>query len=95
VVSAAGGLVAIGVGTAFGLSAASTKSDADAECTSAGCTAAGKSLLADAGSSADVATVGFVVGGVLLATGAVLWITSPSLRASSMLGRDLHAGIRF
>lgn len=83
VVSAAGGLVGLGLGTAFALDGSSTQSDADARCTSAGCTPEGKALLADAGASADVATVGFITGAALLATGAVLWIASPSLRAGS------------
>ena len=84
VVAASGGVVALGVGTVFALKAASTQSDADAKCTSAGCSPEGKILLADAGTSADVATVTFVVGAALVATGAVLWLTSPSLRASAV-----------
>ena len=94
-VSAASGLVAIGIGSVFGLQAAGTKSDADGKCTSAGCSAEGKTLLTDAGNSADVATVTLVVGAALVATGAVLWFTSPSLRASSVALSDLRAGIRF
>lgn len=104
VVAASGGLVAIGVGTFFGLRAASTQRDADAKCTSAGCTPEGKSLLSDAGASADVSTITFVIGAALVATGAVLWFTSPSLRttaapnaaaAASTNLRDLRAGFRF
>lgn len=96
VVAASGGLVAIGIGTVFALKASGTKSDADRECTSAGCSPAGKSLLADAGSSADVATITFVVGAALVATGAVLWLTSPSLRTTAAtMTRDLRAGLRF
>ncbi len=97
VVAASGGLVALGVGTAFLFKAASTQRDADAKCTSAGCTPEGKTLMADAGASADVATVTFIVGAALVATGAVLWLTSPSLRSSpSATLRDLRAGtVRF
>jgi hypothetical protein len=91
VVAASGGLVALGIGTVFALKASSTQRDADAKCTSAGCTPEGKTLLSDAGASADVATVTFIVGAALVATGAVLWFTSPSLRTT----RDLHAGLRF
>jgi hypothetical protein len=95
VVAAAGGVVAVGVGTVFALGASSTKNDADGKCTPAGCTAEGKNLLTDAGHKADAATVTFVIGGALLATGAVLWITSPSLRASTgaARARDLAAGV--
>ena len=95
VVTAAGGLIALGIGSVFGLQAASAKSDADASCTSAGCTLEGKSLLADAGQSADVATISLFVGAALVATGAVLWLTSPSLRASSVAMTALPAGLRF
>lgn len=80
IVSAGLGIVGLGVGSAFGLSASGTKSEADSFCTPAGCTADGKGLLADAGAAADVSTVFFSVGAVLLVTGAVLWLTSPSLR---------------
>lgn len=79
VVSAGLGVVGLGVGSAFGLSASGTKSDADAKCVPAGCTAEGKALLADAGSSADASTIAFSVGAVLLVTGVVLWVASPSL----------------
>lgn len=107
VVAASSGLVAMGIGTVFALKAASTQRDADAMCTSAGCTSEGKSLLSNAGASADVATVTFIIGAALVATGAVLWITSPSLRtsagsassasatAASTAMRDLRAGFRF
>ena len=99
VVSVATGLVGVVVGAAFALDASSTQGKADAKCTSAGCTPEGKTLLADAGSSADIATVGFVAGTVLLATGVVLWLASPSLRAAGApppsATRDLRAGFRF
>lgn len=98
VAAAAGGLVAIGASTIFALQASSTKSDADALCTSAGCTSEGKSLLADAGQSADIATVTFVIGAALLTTGAVLWLASPSFRASSSATTrvaELAGGLRF
>ena len=96
VVAASSGVVALGVGTLFLLKAASTQSDADAKCTGAGCTPEGRSLMSDAGTSADVATVTFIVGAALVATGAVLWLTSPSLRtAASTATRDLRGGLRF
>lgn len=94
VVAAASGLVSFGASAIFAIDASSTKSDADRQCSSAGCTADGKGLLADAGQSADVSTITFVLGAALLATGAVLWLTSPSLRAP--VSRFATAtGIRF
>ncbi len=83
VVAASAGIVALGVGTIFTVKAAGQKSDGDALCTSAGCTPEGQSLLHDAGASADVATVTVIVGAALVATGAVLWLTSPSLRPAA------------
>ncbi|MBS2014158.1 MAG: tetratricopeptide repeat protein [Deltaproteobacteria bacterium] len=80
VVSAGLGVVGLGIGSAFGLSASSTKSDADAGCAPAGCTAGSKALLADAGSAADASTVAFTVGAAFLVAGVVLWVVSPSLR---------------
>lgn len=96
VVAASSGVVAIGFGTLFTVKAASTQRDADAKCTSAGCTPEGRSLLSDAGASADIATVTFIVGAALLTTGAVLWLTSPSLRtATSITTHALGTGLRF
>lgn len=80
IVTGGAGLVGLGLGTAFAISASSTQHDADALCTSAGCTAEGKTLLTDAGRSADIASVGFIAGAALLAAGTVLWVASPSLR---------------
>lgn len=91
---AAGGLVAMSVTTIFALQASGTKSDADARCTTAGCTPEGKTLLADAGQSADIATVTFVIGAALLTTGAVLWLVSPSLRSSSSASASASATTR-
>jgi hypothetical protein len=82
VVVASAGVVALGVGTVFTVKAAGQKSDGNALCTSAGCSPEGQALLHDAGSSADAATVSVIVGAALVATGAVLWLTSPSLRSA-------------
>jgi hypothetical protein len=74
------GLVGIGLGTFFGLQASSTWSDAKKECTDYpnGCTAKGVSLKDDAAGQATISTVGFIVGGVGLAAGAVLFFTAGS-----------------
>lgn len=73
------GLVATGFGVGFGVDAIVTKNDAERFCRPAGCTDAGLTGLHDAGTSADVSTVLFAVGGSLLITGTILWLTSPSL----------------
>jgi len=78
------GLVGVVVGSAFGLSARGQWNDAVDLCKQTPCTnpegiKAGK----DAGSAADASTVFFIVGGVALAAGAVLWFTAPSGKSSS------------
>jgi hypothetical protein len=98
VAATAGGLVAAGIGTAFGISAASAKNDADAQCTAAGCTPDGRDRLDEAGRRADVATVAFAAAGALVVTGVVLWIVSPSLGApakASARPRDAAFVVRF
>jgi len=77
VVSAALGVVGLGVGTGFGIETFSKKSDyqqnqVGGRCINAACV----SLSQDAVNDATASTVSFVVGGVLVATGAVLWLTS-------------------
>lgn len=92
VVAASAGVVALGIGTVFTLKAASQKSDGNDLCTSAGCQPAGQTLLHDAGTSADLATVSVIIGAALIATGAVVWFTSPSLRTAAALPTR---GLRF
>ncbi len=86
VVGVSAGVVALGIGTVFALKAAGAQSDADPECGNDGCSPRGKTLLADAGKSADISTVTFIVGAALVATGAVLWFASPSLRTAAARG---------
>lgn len=80
-VASGAGIVGLGLGTFFGVSAISNKSDASCnendECD--------PTKLADARSSATMATVGFVAGGTLLAGGLVLLIIAP--RRTSPTGR--------
>jgi hypothetical protein len=74
------GIVGLGLGTFMGLQASSKWSDAKKECSAFpnGCTAKGVSLQKDASSQATLSTVGFIVGGVGLAAGAVLFFTAGS-----------------
>jgi hypothetical protein len=74
---AGGGLVAVAIGSYFGLSARSKWSDAD--CANQVCPTAERQQMAeDAKKSAYVSTGLFVGGGVLMAVGAVLYFTAPS-----------------
>jgi hypothetical protein len=78
------GIVGLGVGTAFGVMALSQKSDAQSLCSHDPCSdRTGVNEWSTADSSGNVSTVGFVVGGIALAGGAVLWFTAPSLNRGS------------
>lgn len=73
------GLVAIGVGSFFGLQAKSKQDDALTHCrTDTLCTAEGVSLGSDAKSAATLSTIMFGVGLAAVATGIVLYVTAPS-----------------
>ncbi len=74
------GVAGLVVGSVFGLKASSKWSDAKQHCAAVpeNCNADGIALQQDATSAARISTIGFVVGGVGLAAGAVLWLTAPS-----------------
>ena len=77
-VLAAAGVVGLGVGAAFGVESMSKHGDAQKACPGATCPdAAGASLWHDAVTAGNASTVAFVVGGVVLAGGAVLWLAAP------------------
>jgi len=80
------GVVGIGLGAFFGIQASSNWSDAKKECTAYpyGCTTKGVSLQEDASSQATISTVAFIVGGVALAGGAVLYFTAGSSKQESV-----------
>jgi len=79
-IGAAGvGVIGIGVGTFFGLRAASLKDDA--ACTTT-CTTEGDRILADARSAGTVSTISFIAGGALLVGGALLYFLAPNKRAA-------------
>jgi serine/threonine-protein kinase len=74
------GIAGVAVGSVFGLVAMSKRSEyrshvgADGQCTDMTCQTASHSAY----SAGTVSTIAFVAGGVLLATGGVLWLTAPS-----------------
>lgn len=77
-ITGVGGLI---VGSVFGLEAKSKNDQAlePQNCrTSTLCNQTGLDLTNDAKSAATVSTVSFVAGGVLVATGAVVWLTAPA-----------------
>ncbi len=75
---ATGGLavIGLGLGSAFGLMAASRKSDAQAVCPGDCIDADGVAKWDDAKTAARLSDVFFIAGGVLLAGTAVLWFTA-------------------
>jgi hypothetical protein len=66
------GLVAIGVGTIFGIATFEKKSEADRECDSRYCTHRGLELYDQARTSAAISTGAFIIGFVGLGAGAML-----------------------
>jgi hypothetical protein len=78
------GVVGVGVGTIFGLQSMSKNSDATAKCPAACSDQAGVELWNDARSAGNISTIGFVVGGVGLATGAILWFTAKPSRTTAL-----------
>ena len=73
------GVVGLGLGTVFGVMASSQKNDAQSACPSNPCsTQDGANKWSTAGSTGNISTIGFIVGGVAVAGGAVLWFTAPS-----------------
>lgn len=77
------GIVAIGVGAAFGLRASSQASDADAFCQGRFCTPEGLAGHDDAQASALVSTIAFGVGLVAVAAGVYLVLANPKAASSA------------
>ena len=81
-VSGGAAIVALGIGTGFGVDAISKKSQyqqhqVNGQCIDEQCV----TLSTQAVSAAAGSTVGFVLGGVFVAAGAVLWFTAPGADA--------------
>jgi hypothetical protein len=80
------GVVGIGIGAYFGVESFSKHSDYVSHCSGGFCDATGLSGHADAVTAGNVATVAFLAGGALVATGAVLWFTSPKTSSTTGTG---------
>jgi hypothetical protein len=84
------GLVGLGLGVIFGLQANSKFDESKKDPNGTGCDAndfcgaQGKQARSDAQSAGTLSTVGFVAGGVLLATGVALVVFAPSSSKSSV-----------
>lgn len=79
------GVAGVAVGAAFGLVASGKASDAESKCPNRVCVSGSEGArdLDNAKSSATISTVGFVVGGVGVATGTVLLLLARSSSSSS------------
>ncbi len=85
IVVGAVGIVGVGLGTVFALSAKSKYNDSLANCSTSSpneCMQTGVDQRNSARTSGNIASVAFAVGGVALATGIVLWLTAPSSHGS-------------
>ena len=91
------GVVALGIGSYFGLHAISknNESGANGNCVVDACSVAGKQVRVDAISAGNTSTVLFIVGGVLVAGGVALFLvggpkspgeTKPVVAASPAVG---------
>lgn len=78
---AGAGLVAVGLGTFFGLDTFAKRDDRDRHCTGAVCDAEGMRLHDEAGTSATISTITFGAGAAALAAGAYLFLTAPSTKS--------------
>jgi hypothetical protein len=83
IVAAGAGVVSIGLGGYFGVQALSKHSDYVAHCPNNVCDPTGIQLHDDAASDATAATIAMTAGAVLVAGGAVLWLTAPSTGRAS------------
>jgi hypothetical protein len=86
------GVIGVGVGTIFGLQSMSKHSDASTKCPGACSDQAGVELWNDARSAGTLSTIGFAVGGVGLATGAILWFTAKTPSRTTALQADIGPG---
>ena len=78
------GLAGIATGSVFGFLAKAHLNDSNGHCTGSVCDSTGDSALSAARSSATVSTVGFIAGGVLLAGGVVIYLTTPRASAPTV-----------
>ena len=83
----AAGIVALGVGGAFGIDSIVRHDQAQSHCGANGCDSTGVSMRNDARTAGDASTIAFAGGGALLLVGILTYVTAP--RATPIgLGRD-------
>ena len=84
-VVAGAGVVALGVGTVFGVKAMSSADDARETCPNGHCNdASGETAASDAHTQATISNVSFVLGAAAVATGVVLYFTLPTKQGTQV-----------
>jgi len=79
------GVVSVVIGAVFGLKSISKHSDYEALCAENVCSTAAAPIHDEAVAAGDVSTVAFLVGGAMVAGGAVLWVVAQKQAPSSAL----------
>jgi hypothetical protein len=93
VVAAGIGVVGIATGSIFGLEAISNLSDAKSHCDPyPHCAGKGADFAHDAQHAGTISTIAFIVGGVGLVSGAILWFTAPHEHAEARTALDVGPG---
>ena len=89
------GVAGVGIGGIFGLKSIAKHSDYEALCRGDVCSPAAGPIHDDAVTAGNVSTVAFVVGGALVAGGAVLWVMAPKMSgvAASPARRGVALGV--
>ncbi|HVH43743.1 MAG TPA: hypothetical protein VM925_15420 [Labilithrix sp.] len=93
VVAAGVGVLGLGLGSYLGLKASSTWSAAEKHCAGRECDQEGVNLASDAKSTGNMSTISFIASGVLLAGGAVLFLTAPNGSKSEPSRTAIRVGI--
>jgi hypothetical protein len=89
----AAGVVALGVGVTAGLLALSAKSESDSNCDGDVCNSTGSAQRDTAVARADIASVGFIAGGALLAAGALTFVLAPDPERSTEHALRVQPGL--
>jgi hypothetical protein len=80
------GILGVGIGSFFGLRSIAKHSDYEQLCTAGACAPAAGPIHDDAVAAGNASTVAFVLGGALIAGGAVLWFIAPRPSSTAGLG---------
>jgi hypothetical protein len=82
------GAAGVVVGSIFGILAISSHSSISGNCTNGTCPASESDDISSYHTKGTVSTIGFIVGGVGLAAGAVLILTAPKAHADAQIGKS-------